>query len=646
MAWKTGRANIDLDFSDMSGGVANAFPAHSLRANQVADGYNALFEKRGYSRAPGLSGISDLPLFDAPVRGWFIYRQAAGTEVLIAISNKKIYTVDLTAGTKTQIGSDLAGDGECYAVNSHGKLFIVNGVDFVKIENDLSVYRVGIVAPVGFTASATGSGTLPVGACGVALSYTRKVSGTTVLHSAPQVLSPVTMSGSNLLRIVTTASTDPQVTHITAWLTDAGGSVYYFYGDTANATGNFDIASNANRNPDLVMYERAAGNQLPSGITKLYAMDGRLVGLKSVDHQIYYTMKAQNVYDLERWSTEFHIPTIPVVIISLHSVGSDMIINTSLGPWKLPNFDVSAKPIQIISGAQSFGEMLYFPESASKAVHEYNNLLFGLTNDGYRYFDGEKFSIDFSQHVKPWFDKVMQNIDNFPICSVIYRRSGKRTEIQLSYNDSEISVDNYNQTLVLNLDRLVISDNDNYSAPWEKWGNGFKYAVVTSQKLLCVIQSMDSQGVVAIQAGQSDIKAISEQGVFNADIAPRLCFVRTRTSIDELMGFDVWKILFWMAKLQGQANGKIVLADRDNVESGVTMNRDLVPNQPILDGPDPLVLPFILSKDSIATQSQGLQDNAAGNAVYIEIEQTADDPTFFVYALQLYGYHKIESIPQ
>ena len=646
MAWKTGRTNIEVDFSDMSGAVANAYPAHSINRNQLADAYNALCEKRGCSRAPGLQGISALPLFDVPVRGWFIKRKKDGTEVYIAVSGGKIYNVDLSAGTKAQIGSDLTSDAECFAVNSFGVLWIFNGTDAVKIEDDLSVYRVGIVAPAGFTASATGTGTLPIGDYGVAVSYTRKVSGSAVLHSAPQIIGTKTLSGSELLRIVTTASADPQVTHITAWLTDAGGSVYYYYGETANASGNFDISSNANRNANLVMYEQAAGNQIPSGITKIYAFDGRLWGLKANSNEIYYTMKAQNVYDLEKWSTEFHIPTIPVTIISLHAVKTDLHINTSLGMFKIPNFDVTAKPLQTTNGAQSFGQILYFLE-ALRGTCEFNGLILGVTNDGFRFYDGEKFSIDLSQHVKPWFDKAIQNIANYPLCAIIYRRSGKRTELQLSYNDTEISVDNHNQTLVLNLDKLSINDNENYTAPWEKWGNGFAYAVVTSSNQLYVVQSMTTQSVIAIQGGQSDIMAISEVGAFKPEIVSRKIYLKTRTSIDSLMGMDIWKEIYWMAKLQGQGNGKVVIADRQNIESGVVMNRDLVPNQPILDDPvNPVILPFVLPKDSIASNRQGLKDNTAGNAVYVEIEQTSDDPTFFIYAIQLYGYHEIGGIAQ
>jgi hypothetical protein len=651
MSWKTGRTNIELDFSDMSGGVANAYPAHSIASNQVADAYNIICENRGASRSPGLAGISEAALFDKPIRGWFIKKKKDGTEIFIAVSNKKIYNVNISLGTKTQIGNDITSDTECFATNAYGTFWLVNGVDFVKIEDDLSVYRVGIVAPIGFTASATGIGTLPAGTYGVAVSYTRKVSGTAVLHSFPQVIYtsaiPITMSGANLLRIVATASSDPQVTHITVWLTDAGGSVYYYYGESSNVSGNIDISSSSNRNLDLVMYEKAAGNQLPSGITRIYSFDGRLWGLKANDNKIYYTKKSQNVYDLEIWSTEFYIPTIPTTVISLHCVGADLFPNTSLGMYKIQNFDTSSKPIPVTNGANNFGQMLYFIEYAAQSAIEYNGVVYGLTNDGYRYFDGQAFSIDFSQHVKPWFDEILLNISNFPVCSTIYRRSGKRTELQISYNNTEVSSGNHNQTLVLNIDRIVISDNQNYSAPWEKWGNGYAHSVVSKNGILYVAQSTLSQGVIAQQGGSSDVNVISEAGSFVSRTTIKRAFIRTRTSVTALLGNDVWKMIFWMTKLQGQAFGKVIIGDQDYRESSVIMTRDGIANQPILDDPNnPIVFPFVLPKDTIKTQFQGLKDNTSGNSVCLEIEQLSDDPTFFIYAIQLYGYHEIESIAQ
>jgi hypothetical protein len=644
MAWGTGRKNVELSFSDMSGGVANAYPPHSIADNQLADAFNIICEKKGCSRAPGLSAISTAALFDTELRGWFIYRKLDGTEIYIAVSDKKIYSVSLTAGTKTQIGT-LSADTECTAVNSNGKLWIVNGTDAVKIESTLAVYRIGIAAPTGFTATNTGTGTLAAGAYKVAVSYTRKISGTAVLHSAPQIVSTVTVSGSELIRIATTASLDPQVTHITAWLTDAAGSVYYYYGDTTNATGNFDIANATNKNANLVMYEQAAGNQLPLSLTKIYSYDGRLWGLKADSNEIYYTLRAQNVYDLEKWPTENHIPTIPTTVYSLHAVKGDLHVNTPLGMFIIQNFDTTAKPLPVLNDAQGFGQILYFLKDQKLAEH--NGLVFGVTNDGFRFYDGEKFSIDISQHIKPWMDKVSENADDFPAHAIVLRRAGKRTELQLSYNNNEISVTNHNETLVLNIDTLSVTDAQNYNASWEKWSNGYKAAIVTNTNILVVAQCLNTASVIAIQTGSADINAISEEGAYVLGQKNRRVFMRSRTTIQALIGYDVWKEIYWLAKLQSKCTGKVVIADRFDIESDVYLQEvEGLNNQPVIDGTPPLILDFVLPEDSIAANRAGLCDYMAGNSVYIEIAQANDDPTFFIYALELYGYHEIERVAQ
>jgi len=643
MAWATGRKNIELNFSDMSGGVANAYPPHSIGDNQLADAFNVICEKKGCSRAPGFTGISDSALFDYPLRGWFIYRKTDGTESYIAISNKVIYSVDLSAGTKTAIGT-VSADAECCAVNANGKLWIVNGTDFIKIENSLTVYRIGIVAPVEFSATNTGTGTLAAGLYKVAVSYTRKISGTAVLHSAPQFVGNVTVSGTELIRIATTASTDPQVTHITAWITDAAGSVYYYYGDTANATGNFDITSDANKNANLVMYEQAAGNQLPLSLTKIYSFDGRLWGLKADSNEIYYTVRAQNVYDLEKWPTENHIPTIPTTVYSLHAVNGDLHVNTPLGMFVIQNFDTTAKPLPVLNAAQGFGQILFFLKDQKLAEH--NGLVFGVTNDGFRFYNGEKFSIDISQHIKPWMDKVSENADDFPAHAIVLRRAGKRTELQLSYNNSEISVTNHNETLVLNIDTLSVTDAQNYTAAWEKWGNGYKFAVVTNSNALVVAQSKIECSVIAIQTGTADVKAILAEGAFNTGAVPRAVYVKTRTVIQALIGYDVWKEIYSMAAIYADCTGQVVVGDRLNLKSPVQLKKDLDQPYPVLDGATPIILDFILPVNYIASNRQGLRDNTAGNSVYIEISQSVDDPDFFIYALELYGYHEIERIAQ
>jgi hypothetical protein len=638
-----------LDFSDMSGGLCTAYPAHSINNNQVALSLNALWEKKGFSRQPGLLGISATAMFSKPIRGWFVFKHPDGTETYIVISNKVIYSVALTTGAVTSIGT-LTSDNECYAVNYYGKLWIVNGVDMVKVESSLSVYNIGIAAPTGFTASGTSTaGTLPIGTYGVYVSYVRQISGINVLYSAPQSIGNVAVDGSHAVRIAVTASSDAQVTHMVAWMTDAGGATPYYYGITTNTTGNFDITSNSNKNANLLMYEQASGNQLPSSLTGIYAFDGRLWGWKSNDNNLYYTIKAQNVYDLERWSTEFHIPTIPFNIYSCHGVGANFIANTSGGMYKLPNADVNSKPEPITQGATPNTQLIYFPKNNIKTIVEYNNGLFGLTNDGFRNFDGEHFSLDLSKHIKPQIDLVVLNSTNFPPAATIYRRSGKRTEYQLSYNDNSINTIFHNRKLVLNLDKVAfvnpyysdtISESDNYIAPWEICQGGFSGVIVTSSNTIYYAQSSSSSATISGESGTSDLYSYDEAGAFVTVPTARKIYVRTKTMITELAGSDTWMRIYTLATLSQSCVARLIIPDQFQFLYDFAVKQTGGATPPVLDGSTPLIIPFILPAENPLSEFNKMPPNARGNSMYLEFEQTADDSKFFIFNINAYGYHE------
>jgi len=458
-----------IELSDFSGGLATAYPPHSIRDNQVSDCLNAIFEEKGCTRAPGLSGIAASTLFPGPIRGWFKYVLQTGAEYYLAVSGSRLYSVDLSAGTATELHT-LSSDNECFAVNFFGKLWIVNGVDAIKVESDLSVYRIGIVAPSGFTAVAVGGGTLPAGDYVVYASYSRSVDGTTVLHSAPQTIDTVTVDGTESIAVTVTASSDSQVNKITVWMTAAGGADPYWFAEEDNASGTITINSDTS-NQNLLMYQRAAGNQLPQSINNIFAIGNRLFGTVNNSNIVYYSYFCQNVYDCERWATEYYIPTIPFTALSIFNVAQHIYINTIFGVYRMADGDLTSKPEPIVQGEDN-SQIFYFPKNMIKTVRKYNNVVFGFTNDGFRYFDGEKFSIDLSKHIKPEVDIIVNDSGVYNPFGIVYRRSGKRTEYQVSYIDSRYSSNSHNRTLVLNLDRLVVVDNDNYRAPWERWTHG------------------------------------------------------------------------------------------------------------------------------------------------------------------------------
>ena len=645
-----------IEFSDMTGGIVTAFPPHSLKDNEVADAMNALFEKRGFSKWPGYLGIAATALFPGPVRGSFVYKKTDGTEAYIVVSSRHVYSIDLVAGTKTDLGT-LAADTECFAVNYFGKLWIVNGTDAVKIENNLAMYRIGIVPPAGFTLGAANAiaGTFSAGAYDVDLTYTRQISGTNVLDSAPFHAGSVTLDGSHGIRIVTTASADPQVTHITAWITDAGEtSTYYYMGITANATGNFDIANANNKSTSLLMYEQVASNQVPSSLAGIYSFGGRLWGLKANDNQAYYCQMAQNVYDLEKWATAFHIPTIPFTIYSYHGIGSDLYANTAGGMYRIPNGDTTAKPQPVTQGAVTNTQLFNFPKSNVKSVVEYNNGLFGMTNDGFRVFDGNSFSIDLTKNIKPQIDIMMASAANFPPAGIIYRRSGKRTEYHVSYNDASISTTNHNRKLVVNVDKLVfnnyfnkdyVTENDRFEAPWEFVQGGFSHAFVTAANNLYLAQDTATAGTIVREAGTTDNYCIDETGAFITVAVPRNVFVKTRTIINELAGIDVWQRIYALAQCGSPIQGQLVIPDQYQYMTGYEFASTGGASPPILDVTpvvldDPTTTPFVLPADNPLTEFKKMPAKAKGNAMYLVLTQIADDYRFFLFALQAYCYHE------
>jgi hypothetical protein len=643
-----------VEFSDMSGGLCNAYPAHSINNNQVADCLNARFEKRGFTRQPGYLGISASALFTAPIRGWFVYKKMDGTESYIAVSDKKIYSVNLELGTKTQLAT-LTSDNKCRAVNYYGKLWIANGADQVKIESDLSVYNIGITpVPSGRVLALVVSpgvpGTLPIGTYLIYVSSSRKIDGIVTLYSQPTYVGSVTLSSPGSIdiyneNVTTELYVDSQVNAITIWMTDANGSTYYYYGNTPyDKTATIPMAqkiitNSSEKNSSLLMYEQAAGNQLPINLNGIYAFDGRLWGWKNNDNNLYYSMKAQNVYDLEKWSTEFHIPTIPYTIISGHGVGADLFANTVGGMYKLPNADVNAKPQPVIQGAISNTQILYFPKNNIETVCEYNNGLFGLTNDGFRIFDGIKFTIDLSKHIKPQIDIVGLNTTNFPPAAVIYRRSGKRTEYHLSYNDNSISNSNHNRKLILNLDKLTIVDNENYLAPWEISQGGFSGAITTNSNGLYFAQYTESSGVIATESGVADLYSISDLGVLISTTTARRVYVKTKIKIQELAGIDKWMRIYTYANLLSPCSGTLTIPDQFQYSSNVTIIPSGGANPPTLDNPA-LILDFVLPAENPLNSFYKFPDNAAGNAMYLEFDQTANDDKFFIYEIACYGFHE------
>jgi hypothetical protein len=632
--------NTFIDFSDMSGGQNNAFPRHAIAENQVAITLNAIHEAIGTSRAPGYAGLSSSALFEKPIRGHFTYVLDNGTEYLICVSDSKIYSVDPSAGTKTQLGT-LTGDGECYAVNAAGKLWIVNGTDFVKVESDLSVYRVQILVPAGTSATGSGTGgTLAAGVYGVYVAYARKDANGRYLYSLPYSLGNITLSGStSKISFVVPASSDAQVSHRVVFMTNAGGAVPYFYGEATNASGDFDITSNASRNSSILMSTVSSANHIlpitPDGIA---TFDDRIYVWDVNDRTVYWSLKTDvNPFDMERYLAEnFH--TLSYAINAVFPIGENLAFNHLGNGVSIARSGDMSSVIKVAQKAFWYLDCKT-PDGKSNIVY-HKGLAFGLTNDGFRFFDGEQFSEDVSFHIKPDVNSIYSGIGSFLPCAIVNRRSGKRTEYRFSYRNLSYGSGSNNDQRVFNLDFYF--DPNNSKKTWECWENGFCGMAVVSN-IWCGAQSVES-GQVVKESGVSDINCYDRTGHFQTTRFVKQWYQFTRTVIDALQTITVWGAPYAFSTNASAINGNAILFDSNYRKFPFTI-AGTSPTSGVLPaaGAGGLELPFVMMPQYPVGSCDPLPFDCRGNSITLELEQTADDERFFLYKLQLPRAKTIEN---
>src|SRR3990167_2208153 len=121
---------VDEDFSDFSGGLNTTDPAISISKNQTPYSINAILNKKGFTRVPGLKGLATTPQFSTYLRGLEFYEHLDGTETLLSVSGGIVYSVNITTGVKTQI-YDMGGTGEAWMATAQDKCFICNGTKLI-----------------------------------------------------------------------------------------------------------------------------------------------------------------------------------------------------------------------------------------------------------------------------------------------------------------------------------------------------------------------------------------------------------------------------------------------------------------------------------------------------------------------------------
>jgi hypothetical protein len=623
--------NEVIDFSDLSGGKNNAFPRHAIDKNQCSESLNAIHEIIGESRAPGYKGLTTTQLFDSPIRGEFTYILDDGTEKLVVVAGLKIYTVDLANKTKTQIGT-LTADGECYAVNAAGKLWIVNGTDFVKVESDLSVYRVRIIAPASGSAAAVAGGSLPVGVYGCYVAYARKNAAGQYLYSLPLSLGNVTLSTDLTIRVTVPDSTDPQVTHKVVFLTDAGGVVPYYFGEAVNSAAYVDIADTSGRNAFVLMNVVSAANQiLPINPSAIYTFDDKLFVWDINERTVYWSLKTDvNPFDMERFPAQ-NFRTMSYTVNAVFAIGVDLCFNhIGNGISKAIGGDMSS----VIKRTQKTFWFLdcKTPEGKSNVCF-HKGLAIGLTNDGFRVFDGETFSEDLSFHIKPDVDGIYRGISaDFLPCAIINRRANKRTEYRFSYRNIEYGTGSNNDQRVFNLDFYF--DPIQSRKTWECWENGFDEMAIVD-RVWYGAQSVDA-GQIVSEDGKADIDCYDRTGHFQNTKFLKQFYILSKTFIDDLDAITVWGTVYALANCATDITGNVIVLDNSYAKfpftiKGVPAVGGVLP----ADGAGGLPLPFVMAPQYPVGSCDPISFECRGNSVTLELSQVADDSDFFIYKVQL-----------
>ena len=458
-----------LEFADVSGGVNSIENPVRIEQNQVQPTtIGCILKKSGFVKYPGAIGLSATDTFSDYLRMISIYRQYDTTETLVALSAGHLYFVSLLDGSLTDKYTMGTASNPGSSCESYGKMFVCNGSSVVKIEKNV-VYPVGITPPAGVTAAASVGVGLPDGNYDVIVGYARRISGVDVLYSAGQTIGNVTLGGGNNQITVSNFanSADAQVGNKVLWLESPGEVIhYYFYGTGNNTTTTFIVSGTGTKNVSNVYETFALDNGLPpSGATYMYAFANRLWLIK--DNGIYYSNKAFSEYDLEIFAAANFILT-PYKLTGIFSVETDLYFNTESGILQMVNADPSTV-LYLTEPRWHFVEM--------NTVDRWNNGVIGLTNDGVRYFAGNKFSnYDLSQNIKTLIDSAIAKTSNFPACGYVYRRP-LRCEYHLMWQDSSVSASVNNRHAILNLDtalpasspsRIYSADaQSNYDFAWE-----------------------------------------------------------------------------------------------------------------------------------------------------------------------------------
>lgn len=631
MALQYGAKITTIDFSNMSGGINTTDPATDIGKYQVQSALNAVFSNTGFGKCYGMAGLKNSVTF-AATRGYglHIYEKSDGTEILLAVSGQKLYSINESTGAETEL-YDFGGAGEAWFANYLGTCFVCNGTKMVKYDGT-NAYQVGIAAPTGVAAAAAAGGSLAEGVYQIYAGYGRGSS----LYSSGQLIASVTLSGGNLSVAITNFanSADPQVSNKIIWMTDADGGTFYLYHQTNdNTTTTFTITDTSARD-DTKQYDvLAAYNFVPSSPQYLFVANNRLWYTSGMN--AYFSLQAGTVYDLEKFDTgaDGNILVFPHTLYGGFELVNNICFNTTSGILVVPNGDISQK-------YELRGAPYYFKYFRTMGI--WNDIAIGITQDGVLIFDGEKFnSIDISRDIKKEIGYCYSGSSStFVPCGKAFRNKiSGRTEYLISFVDSRVNGNINNRQWVLDLDSLKLNSADDYNTQWEQWQNGFQYIAVKKDGTVYAMQSIAAASNVIKFATDttSDKWIYSDQAAFVSSATNRTLTIKTAERIPDLLGFCRWLYVHMYALAKYNISVTVYIGEETTRKAAKTFVRE---EHDVALFDVALFDEAVFDYETSVRRKLALNKKMKGYSVYIVIEQIGDDTVLSCNRVYLTGVIK------
>jgi hypothetical protein len=632
MALPYGAKITTIDFSKMSGGINSTDPPTDIGKNQVQSALNAVFSNTGFSKCYGLAGLKNSVTF-ATTRGYglHIYEKSDGTEILLAVSGQKLYSINETTGAATEL-YDFGSAGEAWFANYLGVCFVCNGTKMVKYDGT-NAYQVGIAAPTAGNAAKAAGGSLAEGVYQLYWGYARKVSGSVVLYGSGYSLGSVTLSAGDLSIAITSManSADPQVNDKVVWATDAAGGTFYFYAETGNnTTTSLTITDTSTRDSTRQYDVLAAYNFVPSSPQYLFVANNRLWYTSGMN--AYFSLQAGTVYDLEKFDTgaDGNILVFPHTLSGGFELGTSIYFNTTSGIICIPGGDISQK-------YEMRGAPYYFKYFRTMGI--WNDIAIGLTQDGVLIFDGVKFnSIDISRDIKNEISYCYSSAATaFVPCGKVFRNKiSGRTEYILSFVDSRINGNINNRQWVLDLDSLKLVSADDYNTQWEQWQHGFQYIAVKKDGAVYALQSIaEASNVILFATDTTGDKWIyNDQAAFVSSATNRTLTIKTAERIPDLLGFCRWMYVHMYALSKYNITVTVYIGEETTRKAAKTFVREET-EKALFD--EALFDEAVFDYETSVRRKLPLNKKMKGYSVYMVIEQSSDDTILICNRVLLTG---------